>query len=238
MGIFGKKKYPTPIEEKIGYRFKDRTLLTRALTHVSYVNQYGSGKRIQSNERLEFLGDAVLGLVMAEHLIKEFPGSAEGELTEMRRILVGGDFIAMKGEKLGLGDYLLLSNGEQITGGKSKPSIMADTYEALLGAIYLDGGIKAVREVLKKYHLKDRDKQLKNEEYINYKGELLEYCQARGKRPVYRVVYEEGPDHDKIFGVKVYIGEEELGYGEGTSKKNAEQEAAKATMTSLRKSKT
>ena len=226
MGIFG-KKYPTQLESRVGYKFKNRKLFLKALTHRSWISEDETAIREDSNERLEFLGDAVLELVVAEHLFKLFPGRPEGELTEFRRILVNGDILAMKARELSLGDEIILSPGEEESGGRDKDSILSDAYEALIGAIYLDGRLKAARNFIEGYHLRDMHEQINSERHINYKGKLLEFLQARGSRPNYTTIGTTGPDHEKFFKIAVKIENKEIGRGSGTSKKSAEQAASK-----------
>lgn len=227
---FFKRKPTSRLEERIGYRFKDRDLFERALRHRSWLHENGDLIPEDSNERLEFLGDAVLELLVAEHLYRKFPGQSEGELTEFRRILVNGELLAQKAEELDLGREILLSVSEDEDGGRLKHSILTDAYEALLGAIYIDGGFKAAKKFVEECHLADRDEQLSSEKHINFKGVLLERFQARGKRPEYRVMSERGPDHEKKFEIAVYLGGKEIGRGFGNNKKSAEQAASKEAL--------
>ena len=227
MGFFSRKNRRRVIERKLGYRFKHQEILELALTHRSFTHENDSLPEAYSNERLEYLGDAVLELVVAHELFTQFPESDEGELTEMRRILVNGRFLAQKAEALGIGSEIRMSQGEAETGGREKPSILADTYEAILGAIFLDGGIKAARRFIERFHLADRDEQLNAVSHKNFKGLLLERLQSRGKHPEYRLLSERGPDHEKIFEVAVYLDGREIGRGIGKSKKSAEKAAAK-----------
>jgi len=229
MGIL-RKKYPTLLEERVGYKFKDRKLYRRALTHRSWISEDENAIREDSNERLEFLGDAVLELVVAEYLFKLFPGRPEGELTEYRRILVNGEILAIKARELGLGEEIILSLGEDDSGGRDKDSILSDAYEALIGAIYLDGRLKAAEKFIHSFHLKDLYEQINSERHINYKGKLLEYLQARGLRPSYSTVNMTGPDHEKSFEIAVIVNGENIGLGFGSSKKSAEQEASKEAL--------
>ena len=228
MGLFSFIKKGSPLEKRIGYCFSDKDLLRRALTHRSRLNE--SDGIMLSNERLEFLGDAVLEIAVADHLFREFPDSDEGELTEMRRILVNGKLLADKADAIGLGRELLLSDSESDSGGRYKRSILADGYEALIGAIYMDGGLPAAEKFIEEKHLADRDFQLESERHINYKGELFEHFQARGKRPHFEIIGTEGPDHRKVFVVTAMLGKRELGRGSGKSKKVAEQNAAKEAL--------
>jgi len=213
------------LEEKIGFFFENKDFLILALIHRSFVNEYRE-ESLQHNERLEFLGDSVLGLVMADFLYHRLPAHPEGHLSQIRSRLVDASSCAAYLQKLGLPDFILFGRGEKISEGKTKTSILADVFEALVGAIYLDGGLQAAKSFL----LSHFDKEI--EEVIgspsrNYKAELQEHSQKKfQKAPVYKVVSETGPDHAKVFQVKVYLGEEEAGTGMGASKKEAEQQAA------------
>lgn len=215
----------------MGYKYKNRKLYRKALTHRSWISEDGDAIREDSNERLEFLGDAVLELVVAEFLFNRFPGRPEGELTEFRRILVNGDILAMKARELNLGEEIILSPGEEESGGREKDSILSDAYEAIIGALFLDGDLKAARRFIMGFHLSDFDEQIHSDRHVNYKGKLLEYLQARGSRPQYSTIKETGPDHDKSFEIAVVIGHKEIGRGTGQSKKTAEQAAAKEALT-------
>jgi len=232
LGIFTRKP-KTPLEKRIGYKFKDRELLQQALNHRSWIHENGEGDVLNSNERMEFLGDAVLELIVAEHLFREFPDSNEGDLTEFRRILVNGKLLAQKAAQLGLDREINLSSAEDGMGGRAKESILSDSYEALLGAIFLDGGIKAAKNFIEKFHLADRDTQFESDKHINFKGRLLEYTQARGETAEYQVISERGPDHRKTFEIAVLISGTEVGRGKGPSKKTAEQAAAKNAMENI-----
>ena len=232
MSLF-KKNPKTELERRIGYVFRSRELFRQALTHRSWLIEDETSMREDSNERLEFLGDAVLELAVADHLFHEFPGRDEGQLTEYRRILVGGKLLAMKAKELGLDQTIFLSPQEEESGGRSKRSILSDAYEALLGAIYIDGGMKPATAFIEKFHLSDRDEQLTSISHVNFKGRLLELLQSRGSRPTYRVIDVSGPDHNKRFDIAVYIGENEIGRGLGESKKSAEQNAARAALESI-----
>ncbi|MGC9314775.1 MAG: ribonuclease III [bacterium] len=235
MGIL-RKKYPTQLEERVGYKFKNRKLYIKALTHRSWIPEDENAIREDSNERLEFLGDAVLELVVAEYLFKLFPGRPEGELTEYRRILVNGEILAMKAREIGLGEEIILSPGEEDSGGRDKDSILSDAYEALIGAIYIDGQLKAARNFIHGFHLKDLHEQIKSERHVNYKGKLLEFMQARGSRPSYTTLRTTGPDHEKFFEIAVIVDETQIGCGSGTSKKAAEQAASKNALEFLERS--
>ena len=216
----------------VSYRFRDEGLLRLALTHRSYAqNETGQGI---SNERLEFLGDAVLGLVVTEELYRRFPKKSEGELTKMKSLVVSRQVLAEQASKMGLGQHLLLGMGEERSGGRHRKSILSDAYEALVGAVYLDGGLDAVRRFICNHLLRDMHRFLNSESHRNYKSHLLEYVQGKGwTGPEYRVLKEAGPDHEKKFTVEVRVRGETLGRGEGASKKKAEQEAARRAMETL-----
>lgn len=211
------------LEEIIGYHFKNRHYLTQALTHSSYANEKKLGK-LGSNERLEFLGDAVLELISSDYLYARFTQIPEGELTKKRASLVCEPSLAYCAREFGLPQFLLLGKGEDMTGGRNRDSIVSDATEALLGAIYLDGGFANAKEFVLNFILNDIEhKQL----FYDSKTILQEMVQAKYKETlVYELLKEEGPDHNKSFEVCVKIGDEEIGRGLGRTKKAAEQVAA------------
>lgn len=211
------------LEKRIGYQFHDFSLLRRAMMHSSYTNEKHL-PRFQCNERLEFLGDAVLELVSSEFLFLGEPEVSEGELTKTRASMVCEPSLAFCARDLELGKYLLLGKGEEATGGRKRDSITSDTMEALIGAIYLDGGFTNAKEFIHRFILSDlENKKL----FFDSKTILQEIVQARtGQEISYRLVKEEGPDHDKAFYVQVRIGKKCYGAGKGRTKKAAEQEAA------------
>ena len=211
------------LEEIIGYHFKNKHYLTQALTHSSYANEKKLGK-LGSNERLEFLGDAVLELISSDYLYARFTQIPEGELTKKRASLVCEPSLAYCAREFGLPQFLLLGKGEDMTGGRNRDSIVSDATEALLGAIYLDGGFANAKEFVLNFILNDIEhKQL----FYDSKTILQEMVQAKYKETlVYELVKEEGPDHNKSFEVCVKIGDEEIGRGLGRTKKAAEQVAA------------
>lgn len=221
------------LERKLGYRFRERELLRQALTHRSHVHVTGM-ERIESNERLEFLGDSVLGMLVNEHLFDRFPAKEEGDLTKIKSLLVCGATLAKIGTQLGLGDHLLLSRSEAGTGGRGRDSILADTTEAIIGAIYLDGGLEASRTFIRRYVLINVNDTIQEQTHRNYKSLLQERLQARYKIPPrYKVSSTTGPDHARRFTVKVTLRGTVLGVGSGTSKKQAEQRAAEIGLTRL-----
>lgn len=218
------------LEAKLGYTFRDRNLLTNALLHRSHIHVTGQ-EREQSNERLEFLGDAVLGLVANEHLYQLFPDRSEGDLTKMKSLLVCGARLSEVATAIDLGIHVRMSRSEAATGGRHRSSILADTTEALIGAVYLDGGLGSARGVIQRVVLAGSEKILARRSLRNYKSRLQELIQARYKSPPrYKVLNVDGPDHDRLFKVAVTYGGELLGSGEGRNKKMAEQAAAREAL--------
>jgi ribonuclease-3 len=213
------------LEKKLGFPFKDSDLLRTAFVHRSYLNEH-RGSALESNERLEFLGDAVLELAVTEYLYSNYP-NPEGELTNWRSALVKGEMLAKLARELGLGDYLLLSNGEENSGGRSKDYLLANVFEALLGVIYLQLGYKKCQEFLRKNLLLHLEGILETGAHIDAKSRLQELAQEKiGSTPNYQLIHDEGPDHDKIFTMGAYIADRIVGKGKGSSKQSAEQEAA------------
>ena len=211
------------LEEKIGYAFHDRSLLKKAMMHSSYINEKQLPKH-ECNERLEFLGDAVLELVSSEFLFHAHPDMPEGELTKTRASMVCEPSLAFCARGLKLGEYLLLGKGEDATGGRQRDSVTSDAMEALIGAIYLDGGFANAKEFIHRFVLNDLEHR---KLFFDSKTILQEIVQAHFREHIqYELVNEEGPDHNKSFEVAVYIGRDCLGTGKGRTKKAAEQEAA------------
>ena len=211
------------LQNKIGYKFKDESLLESALMHSSYTNEKRLPK-YQCNERLEFLGDAVLELVSSEFLFFENRKISEGELTKMRASMVCEPSLALCARDISLGDFLLLGKGEEATGGRNRDSVTSDALEALIGAIYLDGGFANAKEFIRKHVLNDlENKKL----FYDSKTILQELVQGNFVEPLtYELIKEEGPDHNKLFFVDAFIGQEKFGEGSGRTKKAAEQQAA------------
>ena len=207
----------------IGYQFHNESLLQNALTHSSYANE-NREKGVHSNERLEFLGDAVLGFICAEYIYEPFRSMPEGELTKLRASIVCEKSLHEYALRLHLGEYLLLGKGEEATGGRSRNSVVSDAMEALIGAIYLDGGFANAKEFIHRFILNDIEhKQL----FYDSKTILQEMVQSQGEEPlVYELLGEKGPDHNKTFEVRALIGTEEIGRGTGRTKKAAEAMAA------------
>ncbi len=217
------------LQAKIDYRFKNTILLKNALTHDSY---YKKEERVNSDlspfERMEFLGDSVLGLVIAQELFVLFPQKQEGNLSKLKSKIVSEKFLTMRSNEIELGEYLLLSSEEARSGGRKKPSIVSDSMESLICAIYLDGGMTVARKFIKKFILNKFEDYVNREELINYKSILQEYTQSKYQiPPIYQVVSENGPDHQKEFLVEVFIKGTSFGKGRGANKKSAQQQAAK-----------
>lgn len=219
------------LEKVIGYQFKQPERLRQALTHSSYANEKHLKKQ-SDNERLEFLGDAVLELVSSEYLFKNYPEMPEGEMTKFRASIVCEPTLALCTKEIGLGQYLYLGKGEDLTGGRNRKSILSDALEAVIGAIYLDGGFEAAREFIHRFILVDIEhKKL----FHDSKTILQELVQGNYKEELhYALVGEEGPDHDKSFKVEAMIGERVVGHGTGHTKKAAEQEAAYEALLKLK----
>ena len=219
------------LEERLGYQFTDRSLLENALTHSSYANEHRDAG-MSSNERLEFLGDSVLGMVVADHLYREHPRMPEGELTRTRAALVCEGSLVEVARALDLGKYLRLGKGEDAGGGRERPSILADATEAVLAAIYLDGGIAQARRVIRTLILGNEEEMSASRDYKTALQELVQ--RESGQKLAYRLVAEEGPDHAKRFSVEVELNGKTVGAGEGRTKKAAEQNAAKAAIAALK----
>ena len=224
------------LQNRIGYTFRDPNLLTRALTHSSYANETGArNHHLLCNERLEFLGDSVLSLITSEYLYQTFPDLPEGDLTRMRAATVCEAALASYAEQLELGDFLLLGKGERQSGGAKKPAVVADAFEAVLAAIYLDVGgtdaLTVVSEFLLPF-IRNAVAALPDMGgyHTDSKSRLQEFVQKDKGTPEYRLVHESGPDHNKTFVVEVYLDSNCIGSGTGHSKKNAEQAAARAAL--------
>ena len=218
------------LEARLDYRFRDRGLLEHALTHRSHAHEDASGG-VADNESLEFLGDAVLGFVVADLLFRDFPQHREGDKSKIKSALVSTTALATAAERLDLGAHLLLGRGEDKSGGRQKQALLADAWEAVMAAIYLDGGLEEARRVILQ-ELAPDIARIRSPQFLrDYKSVLQETVQAAGRpRPEYSVVETTGPEHDKIFRVDVRVGEEMLGTGRGRSKKDAEQEAARSAL--------
>lgn len=221
------------LQEKLGYTFRDEALLRAALYHSSYANEHRA-QHILSNERLEFLGDAVLGFVSAEFLFRRFPHAPEGDLTRTRAALVREESLFEVAQFLCLGECLQLGRGEESGGGRTRPSILADATEAVFAAVYLDGGIECARDLIHRVLLEKVDIQLTESRRRDYKTELQEFIQRKpGQVLRYTLTDQTGPDHAKVFTVAVSLNETVVGTGTGRSKKEAEQAAAAAALEKL-----
>jgi ribonuclease-3 len=228
-------KHATELMESLGYRFQDRAILERALTHRSRAHEVGGAAAGKSYERLEFLGDALLGFLVSERLMKDDPEADEGTLTRRRQTVVSTQALAVVSSRLGLGKALILGRGEDATGGRAKPSLLADAFESVLAAVYLDGGLRAARAFVRR--------QLKGELLltvgktgpgIDAKTRLQELAQARWRlTPRYRIVETTGPAHAHEFTAEVTIGEEKAGRGVGSSRKDAERAAASDALSAI-----
>ena len=227
------RQHLSSLENDLGYQFKDIGLLREALQHSSYVNEQ-SDPSLEDNERLEFLGDAVLDLVITHILMNHFPQTREGDLSRMRATIVNEPQLAAVAQSLNLGDHLLLGRGETLAHGQEKRSILADALEAVIAAVYLDGGLQAAFEVIKRQFSRIIPRVPEMLAAEDFKSRLQELVQVRFKTvPHYEVVAESGPDHDKIFEVRLSIGTFLVTHGTGKSKKVAEQAAARVALQKL-----
>lgn len=221
------------LEEKLGIQFRNRDFLKEALTHRSYINENPSWS-LPHNERLEFLGDAVLELIATEFLYERFPEHDEGKLTSIRAAFVNYLMLSRAARDIQLEKYLFLSKGEMNDTRKAKDVILANAFEALIGALYLDQGIRAAKKLIMEFVLSNLDEVMSKGLYRDPKSTLQEYAQEKMKvTPVYKILHEEGPDHEKQFRVGVFLGEEMLGEGNGTFKQEAETRAAEAALARL-----
>jgi ribonuclease-3 len=229
--------------ERLGYEFREPTLLERALTHSSAVPELRvargeeisfSASEVQDNERLEFLGDAVLELLTSEYLLVQFPEWSEGQLSKSRARIVNAHSLEIGARRLGLGEHLRLGRGEEKTGGREKPALLADAFEAVVAAIYLDGGLEPVRGLLSRTVFLQALENGENISESDRKSALQEFLQGRGDVPAeYKLAGESGPDHQKRFLVEVWIKGERMASAEGNTKKEAEQKAARSTLEKL-----
>jgi len=230
------------LEERLGHKFSNRELLERALTHSSAIPELRGGAELppdsahlSDNERLEFLGDAVLELLASEHLLAAFPEWSEGQLSKSRARIVNASSLEAAARRLRLGEHLRLGRGEEKTGGREKQTLLADAFEAVVAAVYLDAGLGAARELLQRtlleQALEERGERIAESDR---KSALQEFLQGRGQAPAeYRLAGESGPDHQKVFRIEVWINGECLARGEGTTKKEAEQQAARSALEHL-----
>ncbi|MFC1949012.1 ribonuclease III [Chloroflexota bacterium] len=221
------------LQKNLGVIFKDASLLEQALTHSSYINE-NPGSALPSNERLEFLGDAVLGLIVSEKLYRDYPHLTEGGMTKLRSALVRQETLARIARIIGLGDYLYMGRGEEASGGRQKPANLACALEAVIAAIFKDRGQSGAMEFILKSFNAELEKAVNQGMRTDYKSELQELTQSREQQaPAYHLIEATGPDHGKIFTVEVRLGKTVLGRGSGKSKKAAETEAARTALERL-----
>jgi ribonuclease-3 len=219
------------LEKNIGVTFSNRTLLETAMTHRSFINE-ANGQATEHNERLEFLGDAVLEILVSEYLFTTYPQYREGDLTALRSAVVKMESLSEIALTLGLGEYIRMSKGEEQTGGRQRPYILANTFEAFLGALFLDQGMEACKVFLSSVLFDKIGKVIEQKDYIDSKSYLQERTQEKYHvTPLYRLVKEDGPDHDKTFTVEVLVNNKVFGVGSGKSKQQAQQEAALQALT-------
>lgn len=224
----------TPLMTTLGITFKDPRLLEEAFTHRSYLNE--AGRNLNSNERLEFLGDAILSFLISNHLFITYPHHPEGVLTNLRSSIVKTETLAFMSTKLHFGQYLQLSKGEEKGGGRTNSSLLADTFEAFLGALFIDQGLPAVKSFIEMQFIPEIPGVIKNELHSDYKSKLQEIVQEISSLPpTYKVIKTEGPDHAKKFWVQVVVGDDKREVGEGHSKQEAEQMAAARTLEKMGK---
>lgn len=229
------KKNLYKLQKLIQIKFRNRELLQEAITHKSYANENRASFN-KNNERLEFLGDAVLDLVISEYIYKKYESYPEGELAKTRAVVVSAPTLARIAKKLDLGQFLMLGKGEEMTGGRERDSILADAFEALVGAIFLDRDLKTVSKFIQNHLVAEIELVERGENIQDYKTLLQEEIQRRSNtRPVYRVIHEEGPDHDKRFTIQVEYKNEVIGQGMGKNKKEAQQRAAENALAKLNK---
>src|SRR5579863_5885281 len=223
------------LESVLGHQFRDPQWLLQALMHSSRIPERAVEEPAESNEKLEFLGDAVLELLVSEELVQKFPEWSEGQLSKSRARLVNATAISLAAQRLSLGKYLRLGRGEEKTGGRTKPAILADAYEALIAAIYLDGGLEAARGFVSRTLVEGTIAvEAERMGHSDHKSALQEFLQSRGMAPgAYHVVAESGPDHQKVFRVEVRIAGQSPAIGTGRTKKEAEQSAAIAALIQL-----
>lgn len=230
------------LEDLLGYRFVNKSLLEQALTHRSFLNEPGTAgderENKNNNESLEFLGDSVLGFIISSRIFQLYPDLHEGELSKIKAYLVSAANLVLLAKGIRLGDFIFLSRGEEKTGGRNKRAILVDAYEAIIGAIYLDGGVKAASDFIERQieaFLQDLD--IKQLTYGDFKSALQEYLHNLGRpEPMYRVVDELGPDHKKTFVIQVLIDEEVVAEASGKTKKEAQQSAARLALKKLKQS--
>jgi ribonuclease-3 len=223
------------LEKKLKLKFKKKDLIRNAFIHRSYLNEH-PGEKLAHNERLEFLGDAILGFIVSEYLYERFPEKSEGDLTNFRSALVNAGSLAKAASKLDLGKHLLLSKGEEATGGRESQYLLANTFEAFLGALYLDLGLEKAKDFVSASLLPYIDQVIEEKLYKDFKSLLQEQAQEKlSITPIYKVLSEEGPDHSKTFKMGVYFEEKLVAEGLGGSKQKAEQDAAEKALANFSK---
>jgi ribonuclease-3 len=221
------------LQTALGLKFKDPSLLQQALVHRSYLNE-ADAPGLESNERLEFLGDAALGLIVSQKLCADFPHLNEGDLTQLKASLIRWETLARAAERLSLGDYLLLGRGEKLTGGQQRPSNLACAFEALVGAVLLDSGLRKAKALVLRCLKPELDQMATGKIALDSKSRLQQLAQAHWQAmPSYHTVAAEGPDHAKVFTVEVLVGDRTLGRGQGRSKKEAESKAAQQAVKAI-----
>ena len=232
LNSISKARPATDLSRALGFAFKDTGLLQQAMYHRSYLNE--AGESVESNERMEFLGDAVLGLIVSDKLYRDYPGLSEGHLSQLRAILVRWDALAAVAGRIDLGDYLVLGRGEEMSGGRARPSNLAAALEALIGAAFLDAGMAGARKLVLKLLKPDFEQIAAQGVTADSKSELQHLAQTRWHQiPEYRLRSSEGPDHAKLFTVEVLVGNQVVGQGQGRNKKQAELNAARQALETL-----
>lgn len=231
--LWFRQKSEDGLEAKLGYRFRDPELLAHALVHRSFL----MGKDLpyeNNNERLEFLGDSVLNLLTTEYLYRNYPNDPEGELSKRKSAIVSGHACAQSSKEWDLDEYIRIGKAEMKMSGRGKETILADAYEAVLGAVYLDGGLEEVRAILNRFHFPRIKDIIVADDFVNHKSALLEYLQGKRRTtPAYVLIGETGPEHQKEFTTEVHINDKTYGRGSGPNKKAAEQEAARVSLEML-----
>ena len=233
MATVTKRKGPATLLKRLGMDFRRPVLLEQALIHRSYLNE-APDLELESNERMEFLGDAVLGLVISDRLYRDYPGLSEGQLSQIRALLVRWDTLAEAAERISLGDCLMLGRGEEMSGGRTRPSNLAGALEALIGAAFLDGGLTKARRLVLQLLGPELEQVAAGAVAVDSKSQLQQVVQARWHEiPKYRLISSVGPDHAKTFTVEVLVHSEVLGHGKGRNKKQAELAAARQALEAL-----
>ena len=229
-----RKKKLKKIQNLLGYKFKNIDYLNRALTHKSYANENKKYK-LKDNERLEFLGDAVLSLVISDYIFATYPEKREGEMAKLRSSVVSSKTLFKKSKEFSIGEYILLGKGEESTGGRTRFSNLTNVFEALIGAIFIDSNFEKAKKFILKIFIKDINTSLDKKNYLDYKSILQEYTQHHYKlRPIYKLIKEEGPEHQKKFTIEVFINSKSYGIGTGKTKKEAQRDAAGTAIKTLK----